>query len=228
MAWPAEETPTSGGVWLECNGQAIDSKYVRLRELVGDHTPNYQGVFLRGYGSRNESVYTGMWRGNLNFAFHSGRLGEVQTDAIRPFRCSPDPSIIWSDESSITRMLQNPAALVTGGGAFGGNWYFPTYYNNENYTWYNGVYYPEAGAYDLNESNPDTTYSKIGNVWIMTRPPMKVVETDNGSYEEEDTGSGFYQFLWVSAFHLWPEISVPTANENRPINIAVRYFIKAR
>ena len=79
MAWPAEETPTSGGVWLECNGQPIDSKYARLRELVGDHTPNYQGVFLRGYGSRNELVYTGQVNGNVAFEFKSGtQTSQVQ------------------------------------------------------------------------------------------------------------------------------------------------------
>lgn len=77
--------------WLECNGQAIDTKYTRLRELVGDHTPNYQGVFLRGYGSQKANViYSRNHVGgdnnlpNLVQTFHSDSLGKIQTDSIRP------------------------------------------------------------------------------------------------------------------------------------------------
>ena len=84
MAWPAEETPTSGGVWLECNGQTIDEKYKRLRELVGDKTPNYQGVFLRGYGSQIvENINQGILFGRHNQKYNSGELNIPQSDTSR-------------------------------------------------------------------------------------------------------------------------------------------------
>ena len=41
--------------WLLCNGQTIpnESKYAKLRELVGGSTPNLQDRFIVGKGSRN-------------------------------------------------------------------------------------------------------------------------------------------------------------------------------
>ena len=67
---------SENGKWLECNGQAVDpTVYPKLAALMSN-VPNYQGVFLRGYG--NQYSY------HFGSVLHqSGNLGELQGDSIR-------------------------------------------------------------------------------------------------------------------------------------------------
>lgn len=108
------------------------------------NTPDYQGVFLRGFGSQSSSHY--------GVTIHSsGGLGILQGDAIR----------------NIT------------GGVAGGS-------------------VEESGA------------SAFGAIYI------------SGSYPGSGTG-------WSdSGWRLDASRVVPTANENRPINKAVNYLIRAK
>ena len=76
IAWPSNTMPTDGGTWLLCNGQSCLA-YPELVKVLGKiNVPNYQGIFLRGYGSQTSSHY-----GTVTHS--SASLGDLQGDAIR-------------------------------------------------------------------------------------------------------------------------------------------------
>ena len=82
IAWPSASWPADADNWLECNGQRISSAvYPELVSLIGATVPNYQGVFLRGYGGQTSYHYgaVGHW---------SAGLGELQGDGIREISAS--------------------------------------------------------------------------------------------------------------------------------------------
>ena len=82
ITWPSSSWPPDADNWLECNGQAINSTvYPELVALIRWNVPNYQGVFLRGYGGQNSYHYgaVGHW---------SVGLGELQGDGIREISAS--------------------------------------------------------------------------------------------------------------------------------------------
>ena len=88
ISWPSNSWPSDADKWLECNGQAINSTvYPELAGLIGWNVPNYQGVFLRGYGGQTSYHYgaVGHW---------SAGLGELQGDGIRE---------IWGELSYLPR-----------------------------------------------------------------------------------------------------------------------------
>ena len=88
ITWPSSSWPPDADNWLECNGQAINSTvYPELAGLIGWNVPNYQGVFLRGYGGQTSYHYgaVGHW---------SAGLGELQGDGIRE---------IWGELSYLPR-----------------------------------------------------------------------------------------------------------------------------
>lgn len=77
ITWPSNSWPSDRDNWLECNGQSISSAvYPELVALIGWNVPNYQGVFLRGYGGQTSYHYgaVGHW---------SAGIGELQGDGIR-------------------------------------------------------------------------------------------------------------------------------------------------
>ena len=88
ITWPSNSWPSDRDNWLECNGQSISSAvYPDLVGVVGGNVPNYQGVFLRGYGGQTSYHYgaVGHW---------SAGLGELQGDGIRE---------IWGELSYLPR-----------------------------------------------------------------------------------------------------------------------------
>ena len=88
ISWPSNSWPSDADKWLECNGQAINSTvYPELVGVVGGNVPNYQGVFLRGYGGQTSYHYGAV--GHL-----SAGLGELQGDGIRE---------IWGELSYLPR-----------------------------------------------------------------------------------------------------------------------------
>ncbi len=83
ISWPVAQNPAdwqnSDGSynWLECNGQSISKTvYPELFALVGGHTPDLRGLFLRGHGSHTSTHYG-------TVTHKSAELGQVQGDAIR-------------------------------------------------------------------------------------------------------------------------------------------------
>ena len=76
IIWPASKMPDDGNIWLECNGQSCIA-YPELVKVLGKtNIPNYQGIFLRGYGSQVSTHY-----GSVTHS--SAALGDLQGDAIR-------------------------------------------------------------------------------------------------------------------------------------------------
>ena len=68
ITWPSNSWPSDRDNWLECNGQSISSAvYPELVGVVGWNVPNYQGVFLRGYGGQTSYHYgaVGHWSAGL-------------------------------------------------------------------------------------------------------------------------------------------------------------------
>ena len=57
--------------------------YSALSGIVGTKTPNYQGMFLRGYGSQAYAQNNGSTVGVTSTTYSSGALGQVQGDAMR-------------------------------------------------------------------------------------------------------------------------------------------------
>lgn len=147
IAWPLITDPdgVDQDKWLECNGQIINSsKYPKLAALMV-RAPNYQGVFLRGFGSQYSNHY--------NTVLHkSASMGELQGDAIRN---------------------------ITAKGAF---------WDQRGYGQAREAFYisPERGHFGSGDS-------------------------DNDNNELNFDAS----------------LVVPTTNENRPVNVAVRYLIRA-
>ena len=228
MAWPSSSTPSSGGVWLECNGQSIPGQYKQLIALIGSKTPDYRGIFLRGYGSQTVKAYQGFIVKEKNQKYSSGNLGEIQTDAMR--------TIHFNLFNNLTYDLDNWGYLNNILGE-------PTYLNNWNqaagvddhrfpivdaYGDGSGAYNAQSAGYQVGQG---VKFKK--RYWMMTRPPKRysVSGSSDRGYnfrEYDDTSSGEYLNVWASDWGGWTEAGNPTASENRPVNMAVRYFIKAR
>ena len=139
ISWPVAQNPAdwqnSDGSynWLECNGQSISKTvYPELFALVGGHTPDLRGLFLRGHGG------------------NSAELGEQQGDAVRN---------------------------VTG------------------------------TVFSLGMANGGT-----GPFWSYVDGHFGI---GSGSYSKHTTRFDLSRV-------------VPTADENRPVNMAVRYLVRAR
>jgi hypothetical protein len=95
LAWPSHTLPIDGGTWLLCNGQSCTA-YPELVKVLGKSTvPNYQGIFLRGYGSQVSTHY-----GTVTHS--SAALGDLQGDAIRNITGSWNSGQYqWSSDGAI-------------------------------------------------------------------------------------------------------------------------------
>ena len=101
MVWPTADIPTYGrGVWLECNGQSFSTtQFPQLYETLGTtRVPDYQGMFLRGYGEQDYAQVNGLvatyeglsdidgkrtYASPTNTTYFSGDIGKIQGDSSR-------------------------------------------------------------------------------------------------------------------------------------------------
>ena len=106
ITWPSSSWPPDADNWLECNGQAINSTvYPELVALIGWNVPNYQGVFLRGYGGQT-GVRTHYCQGKENRVCR--RHGGVPC-----VPCFIFPKVSWSVNCSFP-VLTVPPVWMTG------------------------------------------------------------------------------------------------------------------
>ena len=210
ITWPSSTLPEwmTHGDYLECNGQVFDtSKYPRLYKALGDnHVPDYRGVFLRGYGSRTYSSTLDFFHAGISTTVSSGELNVIQSDAGR-------------------NLKGGTSALRENGNKYDA---YSAVYNNRD----NCMYW-----YD----NDAVAYSEVFNRgWSHAFFPRGfykyslVGDKESGYHLIEEqyfpTESAYDRYSWggahvhnIDASRQWP-----TAQEFRPVNIAVRYFIKAR
>lgn len=117
ISWPLATLPTGSesGKWLECNGQVINSSlYPKLSALMSN-VPDFQGVFLRGYGSQ--------YSNHFGTVLHSSSsLGALQGDSIRNITGRlPDRNYNWWEgafTADLSTTTQN-GGTVEAGGHFG-------------------------------------------------------------------------------------------------------------
>ena len=106
ITWPSNSWPSDRDNWLECNGQSISSAvYPELVALIGWNVPNYQGVFLRGYGGQT-GVRTHYFQGKENRVCR--RHGGVPC-----VPCFIFPKVSWSVNCSFP-VLTVPPVWMTG------------------------------------------------------------------------------------------------------------------
>ncbi|MBO6293932.1 MAG: tail fiber protein [Selenomonas sp.] len=220
IIWPKDSDPnTSSIVWLECNGQSYDTnKYKKLYKALGSNkVPNFQGMFLRGSGSQSFTQFNGYKKGNSSTTYSSGLVGEIQGDAIRLLRGFGDRYFLSFDLHS-NGMTSYPVSS---------SWY----YRNSGIDgdcWINAGESP-WGAH-------------IGNLQNMKFP----FNPKHYKYRLEGSG-GEYAYYSLSEYTSPPDsdeaisvkasladigfssdIVAPYDNEIRPVNMAVKYYIRAK
>jgi hypothetical protein len=151
--------------WLECNGQST-AGYPELAAIVGANVPNYQGMFLRGYGSQNHSKNNGSTVGVTVTTHSSGSLGAIQGDATRGFG-----NTVIHDRDLHEPGSSNQSGVLGSTGAF----------YNDTVT--------AIGA------------SSIVKGDVVSRATRRTFDASR---------------------------VMPTSTENRPVNMAVRYLIRAK
>ena len=240
MTWTSEGKPTTGGVWLECNGQTIPSKYKRLRELIGNKTPDYRGLFLRGYGSQSATYHQGVRydRMNMTSTYSSGALGKIQSDATRPFHLHAGQIFGLIDKVNGPTGGKSEADFTYANRPF---------YRSPTSYWYGRIDAPGAkyDPYEGGAYGDGMNFTTIDNFLFMRKYPKKYrlegqvschCNPESGScscstprlVEDEDKNAGDWYRGSISQFAAYSDAVSPGANEVRPINIAVKYFIKAR
>jgi len=241
VAWGTDTNPSyDGGTYLECDGSTFDrNKYKRLYEVLGtDKLPNYQGMFLRGAGSQsyaqvngygfdsnNPSVWTG---GNkTSTTYSSGNVGEVQGDSLRRFTQEYNGTVAQKDAVDVlfshyigsnrngtkNYLVDDPEAVkgyVPSWISIGGREdYFEDYI-------FNGTpkHYRIQKHFSTFTTEDGRTIRYLSDVDEIETP----IESTEG-YKEK--------FYFLSGYGDTAAV-FPTANEIRPVNVAVKFMIKAK
>ena len=212
IAWPRDSNPsTSSNIWLECNGEAFDTnRFPKLYKVLGSNkTPNYQGVFLRGAGSQTFSQDNGQFTSSST-TYSSGSIGVIQGDSMR--RLHAKTGVIQYGENDGFdggNFMKIAGASLFGMPEYelGGRWGTRHYYNFLPYMKYTLSGDAESG-YSLSSSVETFDFTTATSLWL-----------DN---IDISPGLGGFSLGWDSAW------GAPTANEIRPVNVAVKYYIRAK
>lgn len=239
---------------MECNGQTIPSQYKRLRELVGDKTPDYRGLFLRGYGSQSIVVNDGYVKPNSTHTYSSGNLGQAAGDSFRnvygflPQMVSAEQMWVYpmpgygsyGYDNSVFEFadLKDPRSLAYD--KF--HWWFgspgpvalsfPTITDSEGFK---GISLHNLGNYtDFTSHLTAENRRNVGDDHGWNNALTKYRYTLSGNAENgytlhEEEIHPALSFRATSQDILLDFAKImPTGDEIRPANVAVRYFIKAR
>jgi len=195
--------------------------------LQKNPAPSFAGI-LRGYGSQTAVTPQGLLWGEKAQKYSSGELDEVQNDAMREVTFNGTKWMAIDDSDGFRMSLARRLPDSIGGRGVG----FGRYQTGTNTgttggtldQWSSSTYLP-WGIDDM----------KIRKVWFLTRPPKRYqLNGSGGDYahyslsEYEDTDSGAYHEVWAMPWSGDSWYSVPTDLEVRPVNKAVRFFVKAR
>ena len=189
--------------YLLCDGSTFDTtKYKRLYQILGSNQlPDLRGMFLRGYGSQAFSSQ----------AYSSGELGKIQGDAMRK---------IYGDIPSVQHGETIFGTYIPGAFQLAGKW---------NMAIDNGRAYGENRWYLKNFTNYRYRLSgnKESGYWLQeyaeTEDFQVIPETSRFGPDVTLYGSKAYRTITLDSSKI-----VPTDTEIRPVNVAVKYFIRAR
>ena len=244
VAWGVDSNPNyDGGTYLECDGSTFDTnKYKRLYEVLGTNKlPNYQGMFLRGAGSQSYSQVNGDYfvsspMGEPNEPIiHNNKtaieyksaekVGEIQGDSFRPLLFNT-PNMLMSkpeiDEYYSTLAL-----------TYAGNQYYPF---KDSY----GTYWTSAFVSSGNKSNVETRlFNFTKPKHFKYEPQFSTFSTEEGSIryvsglvekevEIESGDEGYFEDYYKAVINNSARWSLPVSNEIRPVNVAVKFMIKAK
>ena len=243
IAWGVDSNPSyDGGTYLECDGSTFDrNKFKRLYEVLGtDKLPNYQGMFLRGAGSQSYAQVNGydfdtnnpkVWTGGATTSttYKSENIGEIQGDSMRRFtQESPRFLMLRSSLYDIYSTFINSRMNDFGG------------YEED----YLGVlknigYMPSWGTITGGKDGYFGDYIFNGKPkHYRYRPVMSTFTTESGTinyvsgleeYTTEIEGDEGYRDEWYTVRTYGDTMAaLPTANEIRPVNVAVKFMIKAK
>ena len=222
MVWPTADIPTYGrGVWLECNGQSFSrTQFPQLYETLGTtRVPDYQGMFLRGYGSQSYSQDNGDAPSNTTYA--SGNIGQIQGDSIRHFSgiagsvgAQGDLGYgYFTDESSFFDSVKKAGSEIAPAITYPSPW--DTY--RTLMPW---------------EQGPNTDYS----LQTSERPYYRYTLESSGGGEDGEASYNLIEEevhydtipLGLYTTYIDSSLALPTSNEIRPVNVAVKFMIKAK
>ncbi|MBO6293727.1 MAG: tail fiber protein [Selenomonas sp.] len=211
IIWPKDSDPnTSSIVWLECNGQSYDTnKYKKLYKALGSNkVPNFQGMFLRGSGSQSFSQDNGSLSSSST-TYSAGTIGSIQGDGMRRLYG-----------------MTGPVMYTAAGGAMtviDGNFVLMQYVTD----------YPAYAKYELGRGSSDPRFQHYISIpyteYRLSGSP------DSGYWLSSTTRNIDYDTLpydangWQGHTIGWDSSKgAPTANEIRPVNMAVKYYIRAK
>ena len=175
--------------------------------LGSNKTPNFQGMFLRGAGSQSFTQDNGDLNetGN-NTVYSSGSIGSIQGDGMRRLYGGAGPF-----------QFTNPNNIEYG--IYG------------NYMKFAGV----GGSHELGFGSsgsvgpfapiPYMEYSLSGDPESGYTLSSSINYFEGISTLTEYSDSTAWTTMWVGWDSSW---AAPTANEIRPVNIAVKYYIRAK
>lgn len=214
IAWSSDTLPEYPGIWLECNGQAVDAaQYPALYALM-HNVPDYQGVFLRGYGSQNSADAYG------NVTHSSGALNTTQGDAVRNIIGDLGSQQFGSNNGGVN-------------GNYGGSSNV-FYYETSRFPGCDGLFPDGLSSFPSNNSGSNYPFwsSDFGFGWDEALTKYKYTLTGDPlsgyTLQESTVKPSLYFFSQHRYIQMDLSLQVPTANENRPVNKAVKWLIKAR
>ena len=241
IAWPKDSNPsTSSNIWLECNGQSFDTdRFPKLYKVLGSNkTPNYQGMFLRGAGSQTYSQVNGNmynWDQNkltlgakTSTNHTSGAVGEIQGDGARKYFLG------WQAGKMMSFYPEGERTKN----------YYKSIYEDDKVTWiyaqFGDASYFRTGLYPVQKY--DVPYGNVLNPIKIKLPinpkhyKYRLTSSggDNPSYSLiEYTSEGESdEYITLDFFASEPVADnadvLPMAGEFRPVNVAVKYYIRAK
>ena len=213
MVWPTASIPTYGrGVWLECNGQSFEpDRFPQLYKTLGtDRVPNYQGMFLRGYGSQSYSQNNGEFSSSST-TYSSGSIGQIQGDGMRRLYGGWGAIQFASNDNNLYGNFMKVAGI---------SYFGLSKYELGHGIWgvtHTGVHIPYM-EYSISgdEENGYLLNSSVSFFDFETKVPGEFL------LNSTDDGLGAFSIGWDSSF------GAPTSNEIRSVNVAVKFMIKAK